>query len=221
MPLAKQDWNRTPNSYTFDTLGTETIGPVAVGAGQVITAVQGPVLLIPCGVKVAKVGITFTATDNITTNAINVVYNVGSPVTTGGALGAVVANDDSNTGPAPGGMGTPSIVAVNNTPLFSSNVVLNAANFPGISIGGGGAGIFIPTNYDVWYPSGFIPPTVVGSETTPGVMATTVGYFTVRAITTTSIANLQITLFYVPVTPRQTWNNPQNPQNACVPGVAY
>ena len=152
-----------PRSYVFDAFGTESLGPVSVGASAVNTTVQ-TVLTIPCACKITKVGISFTATDNVTTNAVNVVYNTVQPPTTGGAYLAngVVPNDNSDTAgiavgtsvlvtgaPNPanavltpanqqGGLGVPTNYAVNNQPLFAADIILNTTNFPGATVGGGG-----------------------------------------------------------------------------------
>lgn len=233
MPVpVKKDWQRMPEAFGFNSLGTESVGPVAILASQAVTTIQGPALLIPCGVKVAKVGIYFGAV-GVALGAgltLNVVYGTNTALA-GGAYaangvapqdnaytGAVVPGTSSNANAAnaavqPGGLGVTTNYAVNNQALFATDIQLTVANFPGATQAAGGINIFTPTNPDAVYPSGFLP---LGG-------GPVVGYFTLRALTPVSgtIANVNITLFYEPVTPGEDWFSGNNPQNVPVPGISF
>ncbi len=248
MPLAKQEWTRTPQAYVFDTPGTESFGTVTLGAGVVNTTVTfaAGLLLLPCAVKVVKVGISFSATDNVTTNAVNIVYNTTAPPNPGG--GAYLANgpapnDNSQTAgiqvgtsalvtgaPNPasaltqiGGLGVPTNYAVNNQPLFAADIILNTTNFPGATIAGGGFGVFVPTNFDAVYPNGPVPNNAATAASLSTGYINQFGYFTLRAITTTSLTNLTVTLFYAPITMREKWGppGPGITDYGCTPGVDF
>ncbi len=216
MPLAKQDWARTPGAYVFDAVSLLPISVPSVGAAVAITTVLGAPVPLPCAVKVAKVAIAFTAAADLTgDHAVNVVYNTVATPGAGGALGAVAQNDNSYTGPLPGNTGVPTNGAVDGTPLFAANIALTTANFPGATAAGGGIAVFVPNAYDAVYPSG-------GS----GSPADVSGYFTVRAVTpatTGSITNLSLALFVVPITLTQTWYDLSSltPPAACIPGQSF
>jgi hypothetical protein len=112
----------------------------------------------------------------------------------------------------------PTNYATNNTPVFATDIQLTAGNFPGATQALGGANNFVPTYYDAVYPSGPF------TDANTGVVNTNLAsFFTLRVASPASgtIANLAVTLFYVPITMRQEWNTPANPQNACTPGIAF
>jgi hypothetical protein len=223
VPFAKIDWIRNPNAYTFDALGTESLGPVNIAASQATTTVQ-TAIAIPCSCKIVKVGVLFGAAGAAlaATFTFNIVYNTVVTPYTGGTYTlpapAGVGNDNMLTGPSPGGNGVTTNYATDGTPLFSADVSLTTANFPGATQAGGGTNNFVPTLYDCVYPNG--PFT---NANTGVVNANLQSYFTLRMATPAAgtVAQMTVTLFYVPVTMRQEWQTPANPQNQCIPGIAF
>ena len=239
MPYASADWQRLPNAIMFDTLGTESLGPVSVLASQVSTTAQ-TWLPLPSVCKIVKVGISFGAVGVAlgTSLTVNVTYNTNP--TPAGALGAylangVVPNDNSITGAAvvgtasnanaagvtavptfvqQGGLGVPTNYAVDNQPLFAADITLTTTNFPGATQAGGGIAYFTPTNPDAVYPCGSSPVLGLGGYIYPN------GYFALRVATPVSgtIAQLAVTLFYKPITGKQKWGSPTNTNSYPVPG---
>lgn len=228
MPLAKLDWIRNPGSYTFDAFGTESLGPINILASQANTTVQQAIQL-PTSVKIVKIGVVFGALGVVVGTAgfaFNIVYNTVQPPYTGGVYsqattapsGAAFGNDNSVTGPLPGGLGVCTNYATNNTSLFATDIAISTANFPSATQANGGANIFVPTFYDAVYPAGPFTDASTGA-----VNANLASVFTLRTTTPVSgtIANLSVTLFFAPITMRESYQTPGNPQNACVPGIAY
>lgn len=221
MPLAKQDTGRYPRTYVFNTLGHESI-TASPAIAAVNSTVQGQIN-IPCGVKVAKVSVSWLTATLANLPSFNIVYNtvqaLGSAQTY--TQGNVVPNDNSYTNgaigtllggsqvPNPalvtafpnfqqiGGLGIPTNVAVDGQPLFAADVLLNTTNFPGASATVGGQGNLVPTNFDAVYPAGVYPYGVAQGMTNAANLA---ACFTLRATSpTTAITGLTVTLFLEPI----------------------
>jgi hypothetical protein len=239
MPYAKQEWSRTPNSWTFDALSSETLGPVSVSATATTNATAQTIAMIPNTIKIAKVGVIFTSIAALSGASFNVVYNTnqtpGATLSTGSGTSAqyltngCAPNDNSFTGAnppgtssnansvntalsvQPGGLGIPTNYAVDNQPLFASDITFNTTNFPGATTAGGGMAYFVPTNFDAVYPCG----PVFGASGYTNVS----GYFTLRVTNASgAIGNLAVTLFYAPITGKEKWGSATNTNSICTPG---
>ena len=225
MATSKKQVAHHPEHYQLQTLGTESFGPLTLGAG-VVNTTQSALLFIPSPCKVVKVTITYLACDTVAgTDLVNI---VASPV--GGAYtqGNVPGNDNSYAptfqpgpltaisaypAPAPSfGLGYPTNVALINQSMFLADIpITNAANAaqvnynasanppqavpsvavpnPAFGLPGfgwvlasttGGAGVFLPANYDAVYS----------------------GIFSLRVTTTAgtgSITGLTVSLLYEPM----------------------
>jgi hypothetical protein len=239
MPYGKVDWQRTPNSWVFDSLGSESLGPASILASQTNATAQ---TWQPFGgtIKIAKVGIAFGAVGVAlaSTLSVNVVYNTNpNPASSLGAgylTNGPAPNDNSYTGPLgtqnaanltnfpsqPGGLGIPTNYAVDNQPLFAADITLQTANFPSATQAGGGIAYFTPTNPDAVYPCGSAP--VMGAS---GLIYPN-GYLTLRVNSPVSgtIAQLVAMVYYVPITGKEKWGSPSNtnsfpvPSSTAVPG---
>jgi hypothetical protein len=235
MAYSVLEWQRTPNAIVFDTLGTETIGPISLAASQATTTAQ-TWLPMPTTCKIVKVGIAFGAVGVAlaSTLAVNITYNTNpNPASTLGAYLAngVVPNDNSFAGAASvgtasnpntanttftqqGGLGVPTNYAVDNQPLFAADITLQTTNFPSATQAGGGIAYFVPTNPDAVYPCGASPVLGANGYIYPN------GYFALRAATPGSgtVAGLVVTLFYKPITGKQKWGSPTNTDSYPLPG---
>jgi len=236
LPYTTVDWQRTPNALVFDTVGSETLGPVNVAASQASTS-SVTFIAIPTTCKILKVGISFgtVGVALASTLTVNITYNTNP--TPQGVLGAylangVVPNDNSLTGAAvpgtasnanaantsafvqAGGLGQPTNYAVDNQPLFAADITLQTANFPGATQAGGGVAYFVPTNPDAVYPCGASPVLGLGGYIYPN------GYFSLRVASPAAgtIAQLSATIFYKPITGKQKWGSPTNQNSYPLPG---
>ena len=207
MSVSKIDWTRQPRAYVFNTLGSESIGPVTtVGAGVVNTTVQAGVQF-PTYVKIIKVGFFVGAIDTVAgTDLFNLVVGTGTYTS---AAASVAGNDNSfaqtlqgGTAAAPG-LGYVTNPAVAGNTIFGADVAMTAANFPGLTTSGG-YGVLVPPSYDAVYP-----------PTLPITLRVT------STASTGSIANLLLTLLVEPVTYRPFWQTPANPQVLPIPGIAF
>lgn len=189
MGLVKKDWVRTPDSYVLNTLGFVKFDAVTLGAAAANNVVQA-VIPVPIAFKAPKVAV-FAGASTLT-DAFNVVYGTGAY-----AQGTAASNDNSETGPLPGGEGVPTNLVAANTPLFPNDVVFNT--IPGFA-NANGFGIVVPPAYDAAFA--------------PGVL-------TVRVVVAAAITKLVVALAIEPITLTQNWDNPANPQYVCTPGVSF
>jgi hypothetical protein len=179
MPLVKQSWARTPNAFTLNTVGTESIGPLNIAASQANTATQG-FLVLPCAVKISKVSIGWSAITDATPS-FNLVYNTNQAI--GGALsytaGNVAPNDNSMTGGFPNAA---AVAAANPQPTLAGG--LTSAQLTGAITGSPGypnpaltalyptlqqiGGLGVPTNFAVDGQPLFVADVVFNTTNFPG-----------------------------------------------------
>lgn len=200
--IVTNDWTRHPKAYGFNTLSQIEFVTVSPGAGVVNGTVQGIPFVSPVAFKIPKVSVYLAALDSVAgTDLFNIVVGTGAYVS---AAASAAPNDNSDQGPPPGGLGVPTNVAVAGQTVFGADVAFTVANFPNLTVGTGGYGVLVPTNYDAVYPAG-VP-------------------ITLRAVTTAgtgAITNLKIRLLIVPVTLTQSWATPANPTPVCLPGRSF
>lgn len=223
MPIAKQDTSRNPRTYVFNTTSI-----VKMAAANVVVSTANTSVLdsfpLSVGVKVLKVGVSWTAASDATPS-FNIVYNTNQALGSARAYtqGNIVPNDNSYTGGTPagtllsggqvanpalttafpnfqqiGGLGVPTNVAVDGQPVFTADVLLNTTNFPGAGTTTGGQGILIPPTFDAVYPAGVYAYGVAQGMTNAANLASC---FTLRATTggAVTITNLTVTLFLEPI----------------------
>ncbi len=229
MPQTLLGWSRSPNAPHFNTLGTETLGPITTTTGAIANTVVNSPLMLGCTVKLRKVGVAYTAIGSVAgTFAFNVAVGYGAETTlapndnsfASGTLlpTAGTATTGAGTYVAAAGVGYPTNVATAGMIAFSQDIQFLA---PGVTVPGytspgpyapgwivgattGGYGVFTPPNYDAVYP-GLVPMTLRLVQPAAGV-----------------ITGLVVTLFYEPVTPLA---NPGSGTTAsepqCTPGASF
>lgn len=237
MAVAKTQVAHHPQHWQLNTLGTESIGPVTLGAGQSsASSIAGGFLMLPFNYKIVKVGVSFFSCDSVAgTDLFNlVVAQSGTAYTAGNVAG----NDNSFAqsfqpgplqtaanypAPAPAfGLGYPSNVALNNTPVFLADIPFSsAATYAYIPSSPISTSIPNPSTATPNLPYGFQGFGWVTCGTTGGY-----GIFlpanydavypaniplTLRATTTAvtgAVASLVITIFYEPMYLRPTAPGP-------------
>ena len=100
-PIATLNWNRTPNSDTFNAQAFLPFAVVSPGAGVANTAIQAG-FLAPTLFKIRKVAVFYTAINTVSgIDAFNIVVGTGAYT-----QGVIAPNDNSfasNTQPTPTG----------------------------------------------------------------------------------------------------------------------
>jgi hypothetical protein len=226
-----QNWNRSPNSTSFNTLGFETVGPVNITATATANTVIQAGMIFPELYKIRKVGVFFTSAPSVTaTTSFNLVvgtaaYTQGviAPTDNSFASGTVAGNPTLGTTNGAGvavagnGFGYPTNVAVAGMAVFSADVTFlpgtqqagvytNSTYAPGwiTTAATNGYGVFVPPNYDAVYPM-LVPLTL--RVTTPG---------------TGNLTNFFVTLLIEPVTPLANPGSGGPGQIAyAIPGVSF
>jgi len=226
-PIATLNWNRTPNSDTFNAQAFLPFAVVSPGAGVANTAIQAG-FLAPTLFKIRKVAVFYTAINTVSgIDAFNIVVGTGAYT-----QGVIAPNDNSfasNTQPTPtgttmgngvysasNGVGYPTDVAGAGMAVFSADITFTTAAQAGVYAAStyapgwisltttGGYGIFVPPNYDAVYPM-LLP-------------------MTLRAVTTAStgsITGLSVLLDYVPVTPLANPGTGTTGTSYAQPGISY
>lgn len=220
--VAKLEWTRTPKSWVFDAVSSESMAVASIGAGVANTTIQGAIVL-PYNYKIAKVSVYCTALDAVTGDKLNLVVGTTGAYTSAAASGGNPDNSYAQQaqGAATGqpyGVGYPTNVATTGTTVFGADVELNTTTVPNLAISTGGYAVWVPGvtaltsttvmggSYDAVYPSG-VPLTLrVVSNASTG-----------------SITGLKVTLALTPVTLRQFWFIPglTPPNTLCVPGTDW
>lgn len=153
MPFVKTTWTRTPNAYVLNTLGTETIGPITLGASVVTSSVSGYIIL-PATVKITKIGVGWQGYSGATTfNLVyNTVQNIASGTTNSYTSTNVAPNDNSQSAGVTTSTSGASLVSSSVSPLSVNNGTPGYPNpalttaYPLLNQQGG---LGIPTNFAV------------------------------------------------------------------------
>ena len=137
MPITLKNWSRSLNDDRFNTLGTETLGPVNVPISQTLLLIQAGIL-IPSLYKIRKVAIFYTATTAVdgsetfqlvvgTAAATTVAPNDNSEASGTSIPSALTATNGAGVYVASAGVGYPTNVATAGMTVFSAPITIAPA----------------------------------------------------------------------------------------------